>query len=77
MTVLLVLFTFVIFLLIDYFRTRKAIEHPAMETMAAERETRPRLQPALVMIIYFTKVYMLMHTAIHGSNWSSFLRFSG
>jgi glycine cleavage system H protein len=48
MTVLLVLFTFVIFLLIDYFRTRKAIEHPAMETMAAERETRPRLQPALV-----------------------------
>lgn len=48
MTVLLVLFTFVTFLLIDYFRTRKTIVRPTMEAAAAERETRPRLQPALV-----------------------------
>lgn len=46
MTVLLVLFTFVAFLLIDYFRTRNAVR-PAIEATAAA-ETRPRLQPALV-----------------------------
>jgi hypothetical protein len=48
MTVLLVLFTFVTFLLIDYFRTRNAIARPALEVSAAKHETAPRLQPALV-----------------------------
>jgi glycine cleavage system H lipoate-binding protein len=48
MTVLLVLFTFVTFLLIDYFRTRKAIGHPAIEVSADKAEVAPRLQPALV-----------------------------
>jgi glycine cleavage system H protein len=47
MTVLLVLFTFGLFLLIDYFRTRHAVAKPALE-MTAKPETRPRLQPALV-----------------------------
>src|SRR6516225_3173711 len=47
MTVLLVLFTFGLFLLIDYFRTRHAAAEPALE-LAAKPETRPRLQPALV-----------------------------
>lgn len=47
MTVLLVLITFVAFLLIDYLRTRNAVVRPALQ-VAAERETRPRLQPALV-----------------------------
>ena len=47
MTVLLVLITFVAFLLIDYFRTRNVVVRPALQT-AAEKETRPRLQPALV-----------------------------
>src|SRR5208282_2625385 len=46
MTVLLVLFTFAAFLLIDYFRTRNVIR-PAMEA-GAVAETRPRLQPAFV-----------------------------
>jgi len=32
MTVLLVLFTFITFLLIDYFRTRNAAVHPVLET---------------------------------------------
>ena len=48
MTVLLVLFTFVTFLLIDYFRTRNAIVHPRLEVGASKHETAPRLQPALV-----------------------------
>jgi glycine cleavage system H lipoate-binding protein len=47
MTVLLVLFTFITFLLIDYFRTRKAT-YPALEMSAAKYETAPRLQPAVV-----------------------------
>lgn len=47
MTVLLVLFTFVTFLLIDYFRTRKQIVRPTIEAATAA-ETRPRLQPAVV-----------------------------
>lgn len=47
MTVLLVLFTFVAFLLIDYFRTRNMVVRPAIEASAAA-EIRPRLQPALV-----------------------------
>ena len=48
MTVLLVLFTFITFLLIDYFRTRKATVHPALEMSAAKYDAAPRLQPALV-----------------------------
>src|ERR1700693_1022022 len=49
MTVLLVLFTFVTFLLIDYFRTRKTVAHPAPEFSAAKGDGAvPRLQPALV-----------------------------
>jgi glycine cleavage system H protein len=47
MTVLLVLFTFVAFLLIDYFRTRNMVVRPAIEAGAAA-DTRPRLQPAFV-----------------------------
>jgi glycine cleavage system H protein len=47
MTVLLVLITFAAFLLIDYFRTRNAVVRPAIQA-TAEKETRPRLQPALV-----------------------------
>jgi glycine cleavage system H protein len=47
MTVLLVLFTFAAFLLIDYFRTRNAVVRPTLST-TAEAETRPRLQPAFV-----------------------------
>jgi glycine cleavage system H protein len=49
MTVLLVLFTFVTFLLIDYFRTRNTVAHPALEMTAAKHDAvAPRLQPALV-----------------------------
>lgn len=48
MTVLLVLFTFVTFLLIDYFRTRNAFRHPAVEFSVGKHEIAPRLQPALV-----------------------------
>jgi glycine cleavage system H lipoate-binding protein len=49
MTVLLVLVTFAIFLLIDYFRTRHAVVHPALQVSAAKHDSAlPRLQPALV-----------------------------
>jgi glycine cleavage system H lipoate-binding protein len=49
MTVLLVLFTFVVFLLIDYLRTRKTVIHPPLELSAAKGDAAvPRLQPALV-----------------------------
>ncbi len=47
MTVLLVLFTFATFLLIDHFRTRHAVQ-PVMQVAPAKHETAPRLQPALV-----------------------------
>lgn len=48
MTVLLVLSTFVIFLLIDYFRTRHAVV-PTLHVFEAKADTAaPRLQPALV-----------------------------
>jgi glycine cleavage system H protein len=47
MTVLLVLFTFATFLLIDYFYSRKhAVVQPALQ--AAKREALPRLAPSLV-----------------------------
>ena len=48
MTVLLVLFTFATFLLIDYFRTRNAVVQPALQVSAAKYDSAPRLQPALV-----------------------------
>src|ERR1700687_2082981 len=48
MTVLLVLFFFATFLLIDYFRTRHAIVKPVLQVAVAEQDTAPRLQPALV-----------------------------
>jgi glycine cleavage system H lipoate-binding protein len=49
MTVLLVLFTFTAFLLIDYFRTRRTIAEPTLHAGAAKSDTTaPRLQPALV-----------------------------
>ena len=49
MTVLLVLLTFAIFLLIDYFRTRHAVLRPALQASAAKHDLAlPRLQPALV-----------------------------
>jgi glycine cleavage system H lipoate-binding protein len=48
MTVLLVLFTFATFLLIDYVRTRKTVEHPGLAVSAPKDEIAPRLQPALV-----------------------------
>jgi glycine cleavage system H lipoate-binding protein len=47
MTVLLVLFTFATFLLIDHFRTRHAVVQPALQ-VAAQQELAPRFQPALV-----------------------------
>ena len=48
MTVLLVLFTFATFLLIDYFRTRHAVVKPELHVGAAKEIAPPRLQPALV-----------------------------
>ena len=48
MTVLLVLFTFATFLLIDHFRSRHAVVQPALQVAAAKQDTVPRLQPALV-----------------------------
>ncbi len=48
MTVLLVLFFFTTFLLIDHFRSRNAVQ-PVMQVVAAKQEpAAPRLQPALV-----------------------------
>jgi len=49
MTVLLVLFFFATFLLIDYFRTRHAIVQPVLQVAPAKHDAAvPRLQPALV-----------------------------
>jgi glycine cleavage system H protein len=49
MTVLLVLFTFVTFLLIDYFRTRHTVVKLAAQVSVAKHgAATPRLQPALV-----------------------------
>ncbi len=49
MTVLLVLFTFVTFLLIDHFRTRHMVVQPALQVAAPKLDAAvPRLQPALV-----------------------------
>jgi len=49
MTVLLVLFTFITFLLIDHFRSRRAIVQPALQMATAKQDAvAPRLQPALV-----------------------------
>jgi len=49
MTVLLVLFTFATFLLIDHFRSRHAVvEQPVMQVAPVNQATLPRLQPALV-----------------------------
>ena len=53
MTVLLVLFTFASFLLIDHFRSRRAVVQPALQVAPAKHEREreaplPRLQPALV-----------------------------
>src|SRR5208282_3017186 len=48
MTVLLVLFTFTTFLLIDYFRSRRAVV-PGLQVAPAKSDAiAPRLQPALV-----------------------------
>src|SRR5579862_600016 len=46
MTVLLVLLTFVTFLLIDHFHSRKVVVQPVLEV--AKREAPPRLAPSLV-----------------------------
>src|ERR1700747_2743360 len=46
MTVLLVLLTFVTFLLIDHFHSRKVVVQPAVQ--APKREATPRLAPSLV-----------------------------
>ena len=48
MTVLLVLFTFATFLLIDYFRTRHEVVQAALQVSAAKQDAVPRLQPTLV-----------------------------
>ena len=49
MTVLLVLFTFATFLLIDHFRSRNTVATPALNVSAAKHDAAvPRLQPALV-----------------------------
>jgi glycine cleavage system H lipoate-binding protein len=47
MTVLLVLFTFAAFLLIDHLRTRRALQ-PALQVAPAKHDAVPRLQAALV-----------------------------
>jgi glycine cleavage system H protein len=47
MTVLLVLFTFASFLLIDHFRSRQTVVQPAFKLAASKHEAAPRLQPAL------------------------------
>src|SRR6476659_10703047 len=46
MTVLLVLLTFVTFLLIDHFHSRKQVVQPVLQV--AKREEAPRLAPSLV-----------------------------
>lgn len=48
MTVLLVLFTFASFLLIDHFRSRHAVVQPALQVAAGQEAKAPRLQPSLV-----------------------------
>jgi glycine cleavage system H lipoate-binding protein len=48
MTVLLVLFTFAAFLLIDHFRSRHAVVQPALQVSPAKDAAQPRLQPGLV-----------------------------
>jgi glycine cleavage system H protein len=48
MTVLLVLFFFTTFLLIDHFRSRNAVAVPALQVAPAKTAAAPRLQPALV-----------------------------
>src|ERR1035437_8535081 len=48
MTVLLVLFFFATFLLIDYFRSRHAVVQPVLQVAPAKHDALPRLQPALV-----------------------------
>jgi|ERR1039458_1240081 glycine cleavage system H lipoate-binding protein len=48
MTVLLVLFFFATFLLIDYFRSRHAIVQPVLQVAPAKHDALPRMQPALV-----------------------------
>ena len=49
MTVLLVLFTFAAFLLIDFIRTRNsAVVQPVLQVAPAKHAALPRLQPALV-----------------------------
>ena len=49
MTVLLVLFTFAAFLLIDYFRTRHAaVVQPMLQVAPAKHDALPRMHPALV-----------------------------
>jgi glycine cleavage system H lipoate-binding protein len=48
MTVLLVLFTFATFLLIDHFRSSRAVLEPTLQVSAAKHETAARLRPALV-----------------------------
>jgi glycine cleavage system H lipoate-binding protein len=48
MTVLLVLFTFITFLLIDHFRSRRAVVQPTLQMATAKLDAvAPRLQPAL------------------------------
>jgi glycine cleavage system H lipoate-binding protein len=48
MTVLLVLFTFAAFLLIDHYRTRHALVQPALQVAATKQDAVPRLNAALV-----------------------------
>jgi glycine cleavage system H lipoate-binding protein len=48
MTVLLVLLTFVTFLLIDHFYSRKHVVQPVLQVVPSNREASARLQPSLV-----------------------------
>ena len=49
MTVILVLLTFITFLLIDHFYSRKkVVTQPVLQVAPAKREALPRLQPSLV-----------------------------
>src|SRR4029078_1641857 len=49
MTVILILLTFITFLLIDHFYSRKkVVAQPVLQVAPAKREALPRLQPSLV-----------------------------
>ena len=65
MTVLLVLFFFATFLLIDYVRTRHAIVKPALQVAPARHDAAPRLKPPWLAVSRFRRTF-----AITGHTWA-------